>query len=365
MTTTTVKPFPKLELEGPPRKVGFDHGRLLGDRIAVSIDHYRTSFEKQAGLEWSTALVLASALTPTLRERAPDLVEEMEGIAQGSENPLEVIVALNARTGLLRTTPAAVENAEAECTTGAALPAKTKDGHTILFGNWDQNVRCLENSAVLEVRVPDRLPVLFLTEAGILMRTGFNSAGIGITGNSLASELDGTVAGGIPWPIVRRQVLQQDRISEALKVVFESPRAHSGNHVVADAEGFAVDLEATPGEVFTITPEDDLVFHSNHFISPGACARVSDRQVGRSPSTLYRVSRLAEGVKAAGDQVTIETIQNALRDHFGHPDSVCAHPTEDRRSTTVASHISDLAARTLFISSGPPCENPYQRYQLN
>src|SRR5690606_11796317 len=42
MTTTTVKPFPKLELEGPPRKVGFDHGRLLGDRIAVSIDHYRT-----------------------------------------------------------------------------------------------------------------------------------------------------------------------------------------------------------------------------------------------------------------------------------------------------------------------------------
>jgi len=289
----------------------------------------------------------------------------MEGIAAGSDNPVNAIVALNARTSLMRMTPDSVGRSIAECTTGATLPPASVDDHTILFGNWDQHLRCMDNSAIVEVRVSGRPAVLMLTEAGALIRTGLNSAGLGITGNSLSCDRDGRGFAGIPWPVVRRKVLHQQRLAEATDVVRSAPRSHSGNHVIAEAAGSAVDLEATPGEVFAIDPEEDVVVHSNHFLSPDATARVVDKMAPRAPSSQYRVRRVETVLRSAEGQVGLDTIETALADHYGHPDSVCAHPSDARpNAQTIASHISDLTTRTLRISSGPPCVNRYHEYRL-
>lgn len=359
------EPFPFHVLEGAAYDVGRQHGRALGDRIQVGIDFYAERFARMADLEWSEVLRRADTISGHLRTLSPDLFEEMIGIAEGSEQPTAAIVALNARTILLRTAgqKSSDSDQDAECTTGALLPAATADGHTYVFGNWDQHKRCLDNSAFLEIRIPGQPALFMLTEAGILMRTGFNEHGIGITGNSLVSDRDTGETGGIPWPIVRRSVLTHDRIAPAIKEVFRFPRTHSGNHVIGDAEGFAVDLEATPPEVFVMTPDNDIVTHSNHFLTPGAICKLIDMNVGRSPSTLYRVGRVRDRMLARHGSITVHDIKGALRDHFGHPQSVCAHPGPTN-SVTVASHIADLNERTMTISSGPPCENEYQTFRL-
>jgi isopenicillin-N N-acyltransferase-like protein len=362
----TGEPFPFFRLEGSAREVGRQHGDHLRDRIQESIDLYTERFASTAGLRWPEVLRRMEQVTANAREHSGELVEEMEGIAEGADVPLAAVVALNARTMLLRTTPtgAGPSGADAECTTGALLPSVTADEHTILFGNWDQNARCLDNSAFLEVRVEGRPAIFMLTEAGILFRSGFNELGIGITGNSLMSDKDTGGTSGVPWPIVRRRVLWHDRIAPAVKEVFEMPRTHSGNHVVADAEGFAIDLEATPLAVFAMTPKSGMITHSNHFLTLGAKTRLLDLQVGRSPSSLYRRERVEAAMRDKRGSITTDDVKAALRDHFGHPQSVCTHPGPTR-SVTVASHITDLTTRTMMISSGPPCENAYQTFHLD
>jgi isopenicillin-N N-acyltransferase-like protein len=359
------EPFPFHVLEGSNHDVGRQHGQALGDRIQIGIDFYAEQFARKVDLEWPEVLRRADTISDRLRTLSPDLFDEMVGIASGSEQPTAAIVALNARTILLRTAvqESSDSDDDAECTTGALLPAATANGHTYVFGNWDQHERCLDNSAFLEVRIPGKPALFMLTEAGILMRTGFNEHGIGITGNSLVSDQDTGGTAGTPWPIVRRTVLTHDRIAPAIKEVFRFPRTHSGNHVLGDAEGFAVDLEATPREVFVMTPENDVIAHSNHFLTPGAICKVIDMYVGGSPSTLYRVSRVRERMRARHGEITVDDIKGALRDHFGHPQSVCAHPGPTN-TVTVASHIADLTGRTMMISSGPPCENEYQTFRL-
>lgn len=304
-------------------------------------------------------------ISDALAVNSPDLHDEMVGIAVGAEQPLAAIVALNARTMFLRAAGRALTDPEddAECTTGAALPGATSNGHTYLFGNWDQHERCMDNSVLLEIRVVGRPAVFVLTEAGILIRTGFNEHGIGITGNSLWSGDDTGSTSGVPWPVVRRSVLHHDRLAPALEEVFGAPRSHSGNHVVADAAGFAVDLEASPAEVFPLVPDAGLISHSNHFLSVGARSRLTDIQLGRSPSTLYRNLRVEGALRPKTGSIGVTDIQAALSDHFGHPQSVCAH-ARDTNTMTVASHIADLTARTMTISSGPPCENDYRTFRL-
>lgn len=364
--TPGIAPFPFHRFEGTPRDVGLQHGRRLGDRIQVSIDLYASRFSSRSGLEWPEVLRRSETISDSLEATSPDLHAEIEGIAVGAEQPLAAIVALNARTMFLRAAGRALIDPEddAECTTGALLPDATANGHTYLFGNWDQHERCIDNSVLLEIRVVGRPAVFVLTEAGILIRTGFNEHGIGITGNSLWSGDDTGSTSGVPWPVVRRRVLHHDRLATAMGEVFGARRTHSGNHVVADAEGFAVDLEASPSDVFALVPDAGLLTHSNHFLSVGARSRLTDVQLGRSPSTLYRNVRVEGALRPRVGSIGVADIQAALRDHFGHPQSVCAH-ARDTNTMTVASHIADLTERTMTISSGPPCENDYRVYRLD
>jgi hypothetical protein len=60
-------------------------------------------------------------------------------------------------------------------------------------------------------------------------------------------------------------------------------------------------------------------------------------------------------------------VQEALRDHFGLPDSVCRHraPRPDGTEIeTVASVVMDLAEGALWLCPGPVCENDYRRFAL-
>src|SRR5439155_1464308 len=62
-------------------------------------------------------------------------------------------------------------------------------------------------------------------------------------------------------------------------------------------------------------------------------------------------------------------IGDALRDHFGFPNSLCKHDDQrlgtGDRYHTVASSIVDLTAGEYWISAGPPCENDYRLVPWN
>lgn len=151
----------------------------------------------------------------------------------------------------------------------------------------------------------------------------------------------------------------------AVGEVLRAPRAFSSNHLLGHRDGEAIDLEAAPPEVFPLFAEGGLLVHSNHF--KGAAGRLRDTGLARYPDSLFRDRRLRKHLEERPGPLAVGDLQEALRDHFGLPDSVCRHraPRPDGTEIeTVASVVMDLTAGELSVCPGPVCENEYRRFTL-
>lgn len=360
-------PFRVIEAEGTPWQLGETHGREARDLVAGTIDLYRDRFETEANLAWQDVLELAKGISDAIAAYDPPSFEELQGVAAGSGQPLEAIIAINSRTEILALGKATAVPADQECTSAACLPESTLGRHTLIGRNWDQDLRCLDIAVILRLAPAGQPKIVILTEAGILMREGLNEQGLGVTGNSLSSENDGEHALGMPVAVVRRRMLRHSHPVNAAREVFQADRTFSVNHLLAHESGFAISLEASPREVFWVMAEDGLLVHSNHFLSPRS-VRIEDRQPSNNVSTLYRHQRVRSLLSDKRGSITVQDIQEAFRDHFGWPHSVCSHPKGDtssgRTTGTVASVVMDLNDKRMFVAPHPVCQSEYTEYPL-
>ncbi|MEX0832244.1 MAG: C45 family peptidase [Nitriliruptoraceae bacterium] len=360
--------FPFLRSAGSPFEVGRAHGAAFGDQINGSIALYREQFA-DLGFEWHQALEVAASAGASLSAFDRALGEELEGIAAGADVDPREILAINVRTGVIRSSEKQASKLfEAECTTSAVLPEVTADGHTLLAQNWDQRLACQPNTVIIEQHTAGEPAILFVTEAGILFRHGMNDRGIGVVGNALRSDRELAGDAGLPPPVARRRALRTDTLLDARQAIDMTPRSHSANHLVADAAGTAVDLEAVPGETFPVDPADGVLVHSNHFLNPVACETVADQGPSAHPDTLYRVSRLRQAIAAKSGSVSVADMQEALRDHHGLPKAVCRHAEDysaPKAGITVSSSVMDLNDGRMWIAPGPPCLNDYTEYAFS
>lgn len=352
-------PFPLITIEGEPRERGRQYGRLAAERIARSLEIYTAAWATGDEAAPAALLARARAFLPAIGGRYPTLLEEVRGIAEGAGRAVEEIVALNARTELLYGDPGAADG----CTSAVLLP-EVAGGHTIIGQNWDWRPACRESAILLRV-VPARGPrLLTFVEAGMLARSGLNSAGLGLCGNFLQSDADHRQT-GVPIPFIRRAILQSETLPGGVGEVLRSPRAFSSNHLLAHRDGEAVDLEAAPPEVFPLFAEAGLLAHANHF--RGAAGRVRDTGLARYPDSLFRDRRVRALLAACRQPLGVRDLQAALADHFGFPDAVCRHraPRPDGTEIeTVASVVMDLTEGCLWLAPGPVCQHEYRAFTL-
>jgi isopenicillin-N N-acyltransferase-like protein len=62
----------------------------------------------------------------------------------------------------------------------------------------------------------------------------------------------------------------------------------------------------------------------------------------------------------------VEDLFRVLPDHANHPRSICKHPSKPGpfADMTLASIVIDLDARTMWMTQGNPCENPYEKWDV-
>ncbi|MEV1241522.1 C45 family peptidase [Nonomuraea sp. NPDC049750] len=354
---------PLVAVEGTPREMGAEIGRRTSELVERSLETYLRRFRDDVGLSDADVLRWGATYLAVARGYDRTIAEMLEGLAEGAGRRVEHITALNARTELLYGTGYHDEG----CTSVAVLPQYTRDGHTLLAQNWDWNPEQGPVTFLLATRDTEGFSVLTLAEAGMLAKSGLNSAGLGVCANLLVSDLD-TGGEGVPYHYLLRGVLNSPRMSTALRRTLNVPRVSSGNVLIADAGGEAIDLEVAPGVFGHLLPEDGLLAHSNHFQCP---LPLHDEKVAASALTLLRPARMRHLLEDAARvrAVTVEDIVAALRDHFSFPDGICRHRDPDVAeadlSTTVYSIVMDLDERVLSIASGPPCENQYARWRLD
>ncbi|KAH8893619.1 MFS general substrate transporter [Thozetella sp. PMI_491] len=402
--------------KGLPYDRGLSHGTQVRDKVQANIAYYKLPGKLP---DWSiTSRIINTIYIPGLQKYYPTGLEEMRGIADGAGVPVEEVVMLNARYDLGRCmyrlrdggrspqdgarSPVASLDFADECTSGFFSPDGTASSETLAVHNWDMSSHLYDQDLIIYLEIhPDpseNCPSMFvLTEAGQMIRSGMNSAGMSVTANSLLCttdyvpvpyiDQDGVYHDVEPKPVLplslaRRVFLEHANYAGGLAAINAFPRHVSGNLHVSTAEGFCMALECAPERLYKFygSIDDNYVIHSNHFLSPEFLSRddVADRYPGGS--SWYRFWQAQRGVRKQSREGTItpDIVKTAFSDHLAYPESLCNHPNRDNKDApssvltgyttkvnmTVAFVIYNLSQRKITVCKGPPCQGVLQEFRL-
>lgn len=361
---------PLIEVTGTPFERGQQYGEQAGDRIRKGIEHYEHQI-RASGLKTDGLETIIDRFAGAIEEYGPQYIEEMRGIAKAVGTELSAILLINARTEILklaRRREKGLDDFMSDGCTGVfVMPEVTRDGQFIHAQNWDWKAECAETAVVLKVKRSDGPDILTFTEAGGLARTGFNAAGISISGNYLETDQDYRTL-GVPLAIIRRKVLEQDHLAMSMQAVYGTRKSASNNMMVGHAHGVAIDFECAPDETFLVHPQGGLLVHANHFQSPVALSKLQDKGVVNMPDSLYRDVRVRGLIEPALGKVTTTDVKTALLDTFETPWSVCRPPRKslsNNQSATVATIVMVPALGRMEVALLPALNPNFANFSLD
>jgi isopenicillin-N N-acyltransferase-like protein len=296
-------------------------------------------------------MAIASDSIAHVARYRPDMLEEVEGIAQGAGVDVVDVMLLQVRNQLL-------PDREGGCTSIAVGSTDGSGRGPMVAQNWD-NDPDLDPFTIVLTRRPTGQPALMTVgQAGLIAYIGFNDAGIGACLNTLPAP---SRPSGVPHYFTLRGIYETGTLGEAVEAVRRADRAIPANIMLSTPQGPA-DLEVTLDEVHVLRPTDpgDVLVHTNHCLHPELRA-VADA----FPDLIESRARLArvDALLASSPDTTA-----VLRDHAGHPRSICRHPNPDPATggwrTTMSVVIEPRDGR-MHVSRGNPCERPYETYELH
>jgi isopenicillin-N N-acyltransferase like protein len=344
-------PFPIIHIgESDPFARGFDHGRMARDQVVASLRTYRRLFKDFVGIEWEDAKRIGMRYARPIGAYAPDLLEEIRGVAEGSGNDLAEILALNSRSEI-----ALSARLVDGCTAFAAFGTATAGGDVLLCQNWDWRASQREAFVVLLIEREDRPAITMLTEAGIIGKIGFNSAGLGACLNAIVT--DQVREDGVPLHVVLRRILDSRNLGDAIQAVGAAGIASAANFLIAQDRGGALDIEAVPSDFDVLLPDRDMICHTNHLRS---LRLVAVRDLGKMvlPDSYPRLARVVRLLEERHGCLSEAEAYAILRDRDNGPDSICRREDpqdpEGKRLQTVFSVVMNLTRRQLSVTDGPP-----------
>ncbi|WP_326551048.1 C45 family peptidase [Micromonospora sp. NBC_01813] len=368
---TTDTPAPVISVSGTPAECGAGYGVAAAGLVADNLERYLRRFRDEAGLSRAAVRIAGSTFRSASHAAHPRVAEMLDGLAEGAGVAVDEIYALNARTELLY--GARPDGADGGCTAAGVLGTRTRDGHLLLGQNWDWHPDQRDTMVLLRTVDEHGAVVLTLAEAGMLAKTGLNSAGLGVCVNMLGSDRDGLAAGrapGVPYHVLLRAVLEAGSLGQASRVACRTTRNASINLLLGQAGpygGELLDLEVVPGDVGWLHPTDGILTHANHLES---ALSVRDTMKNFGGSSLFRAARARRLLVDRADRAPVDLadLADVFHDHLGLPLAICRHLDERDapvdQGETVFSVLLDLDSRRLGLAAGPPCRHEYQWFEL-
>ena len=358
------QPCRLIDLAGSPHDRGVQYGRQAAQEIARAVGHYGAQ-AKALGLDHQRLAQLVREYLPVLETFDHRQIEEMRGIAAGAEVSFEEVVLVNARTELLQFGRRELDG----CTGAVVRPEATRDKRLIHAHNWDWKYESAESCVILRIRNEDGPDILTFTEAGALARFGFNARGICITANGLDCDRDYRRA-GVPLALIRRKVLEQAHLALALRTAYCTAKSGSNNIIISHAaSGLVYDFECAPDETFMVEPQNGVLVHTNHWLSPIALTKLQERGLADAPSSFYREVRAREALTARAGDVTVDDVMAVMLDDFETPWSICyppraSSPTDPTTYATVATLIMRPILGEMRVAMLPALDKRFTHYTL-
>jgi len=344
----------EIEVNGTPYEMGFQYGSACPE-IKKMFDITCQGL----GLKRDTAISLSEKYIPFTEAYAPDIVDEMKGVAEGAKVDFREIFFLNAWYEL--SVPLF-----AGCTSFAASEEATSNGETIVGQNLDMTPAWEKLLVILRMKPAEGPNVLAIALAGMVGLLSLNSAGLTLNGNLLLHKDFISPSGGVPHMVWVRKAQSSENIGKAIGAIASARKGCAANTLLGSREGDIMDIEVTPSDLGFLYPDRGFLVHANHFETDRF--KNGDLIGTALPDSYVRSRRLAKLMGKYWGKLSVDVMKELLQDHDNYPDSICRHVDQKAppilQMKTIASLVSYPKEQKMYIALGNPCENEYMEYEL-
>lgn len=370
-----------VELSGLPRA----RGRIHGETLAREIDSYRERLGEDIatrhGMDLQTfadGFLQWSGHWGAVEKWAPDLAEEVAGIAEGAgldEWTVRLFQLLDEQWVYGTHVLARRQRLRTKCTGFAVLGGA--DQPTLAGQNMD--IPAYHDGLQVLLRIPageDRPAALVFSSAGIIGMNGMNSSPLGLTCNTLMRLTPS--ADGLPVAFVVRKLLECGSFEAAERFLRTVPHA-SGQNYMLSSPGRVASFECSANSVCEFRPLEagTRVCHTNHPLAnrdveefEALQSEMAERGETLRPETNSR-ARYQSVYQRLGwpdAAVSLADAKAALSAHDDpeHPVSRTYEPADlaNLIGFTAGSVVYELDGEcpVLHLASGPPCSTPYRAF---
>lgn len=357
-----------LKLGGSAYDMGYQHGKLYRDAIRMftedRVDLSQSEHWTGRNLSKSAVLALAEACVEAHQAYAPDLMEELQGMADATDLSLAELVINNGFTDFIDVvysvgdparkalTPQIVAD---NCTAFLVPNNHAVNGQGMYGQTWDMHATATPY-VILIHGTPDHAPnFLAFTNTGCVGMIGMNSEGIAVGINNLMST-DGQI--GVTWPFVVRKILQQDNLDSALDCLTSAPLAGAHNYMLMDKHGDGYEVEAMSSNVHVEKLEAETIAHTNHCLVDRNLTLQRQRPAESQASSEKRLSRAYDLLQ--GDSLTADDLMEVTRDN----DAICVRPKPPMNVESCGAAIMRPSTGDFWAVWGLPAENDYEHFSI-
>lgn len=340
----------QFEVSGSHYEVGFAIGERFAAQIHQSLDNYH--FFQEALLPYHRSpegQATYEAFFDLNRERYPDYVAELEGLARGAERSFEELFLLNLRgdyRGYLREEESGSCSDCAVVTDKAALIGHNEDGSPAFRGNM----------YLVHAKIEGKPAFGALTYPGFLCGNafGFNAEGVCFSIDNVRPR---DIRVGVGRHFIARSLLDAQSLDDATQRATVPQRAAGFSYTIGSVgERRVVIVEVAPAS-HHVREVRGAYFHANHYLE---LPEVDQHIDASSQARVERAGAILEERSAqnAGDVLTI------LADQADEQFPIRRSATPPDASTTLCTALFDLDARELRIYTDHPIQAPAAAIRL-
>lgn len=358
------KKLEPIVLDGTPLNRGKIHGETLQKNIWEMLD--QTAFETttfNSNLDdFVDQFYEETDYINAVKKWAPNLYEELQGIAQGAGVDLKVLFMHNCSDEVLRFLQSKgieLKGIEVVLPGCSSIGCNKTPLYPAMQGqNLDTILAFRGFETLFYIKESTDLHIMTVGWSGNLGPFGINNVPIAVNLNTINCNYN---VNGLPLQFVGRKILEQTSLENIVKFMQSIQTGAAQNYMFGDNEQI-LDYEGSANAFTQYFPckNYQYIYHTNH---PLANKDTMD-EYKPNENTLSRFNFLEKRMRYGHYPISLENMKHILSSHFG---PICAHDPQylAYTSRTWVSVISVLSEDPEFhVAVGNPCENPYFRYEF-
>lgn len=350
------KQFDVIECSGTPREIGHQIGVKCRDNIAKALQMTILGLALVNNAEKPDIITNALKFYPKVKDFNPELIEQIQGMAEGAKISFEEAFTLSCAFDL----GGYYNQLSGMCTSFAVTGKATENGQTILGQTIDWFPGCPMD--LVRITHANGLKQLSLVLWGVTEYT-LNSAGFGICANGTWGAVEKYMF-NTPMSFYLTKAMRQNTLEKAMEILRSNARGLGYFHLASSEK--MLGIESIQDDFQIILPQNGVLAHSNNYLTERF--KSCDMAGILVPDSPDRVERIRTLINDHYGHITPELMMTLMTDHDKYPCSICRHTEPGKppetASETLAAYVMIPEEGIMHISWGNPCQYNYEKYSL-